>query len=82
MVMEMSACSMDRQFVLVSGVAFSIAICSSIMSGALSILILHGQSGNALITPSKAARATAFAGKARRKHGANPLQKPLSPYLA
>ena len=42
-------------------------------------LLFH--SGRPLMTPSNAASATAFAGKALRKHGKNPLQKPLGPSL-
>lgn len=33
------------------------------------------------MTPSKATRAKAFAGKALKKHGTKPLQKPLGPSL-
>lgn len=36
-------------------------------------------SGNALITDSNATKAIAFAGKALKKHGPNPLQYPLHP---
>lgn len=38
-------------------------------------------SGNALITPSNVISAIAFAGNARKKHGANPLQNPRAPSL-
>ena len=41
--------------------------------------IWHFYSGSARITDSKATRAMAFAGKARRKHGKKPLQYPFHP---
>jgi hypothetical protein len=37
-------------------------------------ILKESHSGNALITASKVANATAFAGNALKKHGRNPLQ--------
>ena len=39
----------------------------------------HTHQGNALITPSNATSATAFAGKALKKQGKKPLQYPFQP---
>ena len=43
------------------------------------ILSLYVYQVNALITPSKATSAIAFAGKARKKQGTKPLQYPFQP---